>query len=65
MTQAEAKKQIVELWKTWLQDNSSGKLSQDMLTFYANLKKQCPELLSFRAAGDKWQTVKMWIQAVY
>lgn len=65
MTQAEAKKQIVSLWSEWLQAKRSGKLPQDMLSFYAFLKAEQPVLLSFRAAGDKWQTVKMWIQDIY
>lgn len=65
MTQAEAKKQIISLWSEWLQVKRSGKLSQDMLLFYAFLQAQQPELLRFRGGGDKWQTVKMWIQDRY
>ncbi|MGE8318331.1 MAG: hypothetical protein ACN6OP_12805 [Pseudomonadales bacterium] len=65
MTQAEAKAQIVPLWQEWLQANRSGKQSHDMQMFHAYVEQHYPQLLKFRAAGDKWQTFKMWIQDRY
>ena len=65
MTQAEAKTQIIALWQEWLRANRSDKLSQDMMLFYSHVQKEHAQLLSFRAAGDKWQTFKMWIQDSY
>ena len=65
MTKEDAKTQIISLWLGWLATRERTTLSQDMLVFYANLQRQCPEVLSFRVAGDKWQTVKTWIQDRY
>ncbi|QTW17802.1 hypothetical protein [Comamonas kerstersii] len=65
MTQAEAKEHIVSLWKEWLLTREPSDKYNDMLIFYAQLRRNHPELLNFRAAGDKWQTVKIWIQDKY
>lgn len=65
MTLDDAKKQITSLWLDWLATRERTTLSQDMQVFYSNLQKQDPQALSFRAAGDKWQTVKSWIQDRY
>lgn len=65
MTQNEAKQHIISLWADWLSGRERTTLSQDMQVFYSHLQKQHPQALSFRAAGDKWQTVKSWIQDRY
>lgn len=65
MTQDEAKQRVTNLWMDWLATRARTTLSQDMQVFYAHLQKQHPHVLSFRAAGDKWQTVKSWIQDRY
>lgn len=65
MKQAEAKEYIVDLWKEWLKNREGGDKYNDMTIFYLQLRRNHPELLTFRAAGDKWQTVKMWIQDYY
>lgn len=65
MTQAEAKAQIVPLWLGWLETNRSGKISQDMQMFHAYVEQNYPHVLKFRAAGDQWQTFKMWIQDLH
>jgi hypothetical protein len=65
MTQAEAKAQIIPLWREWLQANRSDKASQDMQLFHAYVQKEHPHLLNFRYAGDQWQTFKMWIQDLH
>lgn len=65
MTKEDAKEQITKLWLEWLATRERTTLSQDMQVFYSNLQKQHPQALSFRAAGDKWQTVKGWIQDRY
>lgn len=62
MKQTEAKEHIVALWKEWIKTREQAEKSGDMLIFYAQLSRNHPELLNFRAAGDKWQTVKIWIQ---
>lgn len=65
MTHDEAKQHIIPLWREWLQSNRSGKRSQDMLLFHAFVGRNYPHLLKFRAAGDKWQTFKAWIEDRY
>ena len=65
MTKDDAKTQITSLWLDWLATRERTTLSQDMLVFYSHLHKQHPQTLSFRVAGDKWQTVKSWIQDRY
>ncbi|CAM3404157.1 hypothetical protein [Paracidovorax anthurii] len=65
MTQDEARQQITSLWMDWLAARERTTPSQDMLVFYSQLQKQHPEVLSFRVAGDRWQTVKSWIQDRY
>ena len=65
MTQDEAKNQIIPLWREWLHSNRSGKLPQDMLLFHAFVKKNHAHLMGFRAGGDKWQTLKSWIEDQY
>lgn len=64
MKQAEAKPQIISLWKDWLRANASGSTGQDMQLFYNFLREQAPDLLTFKASGDKWQVVKGWIQVI-
>lgn len=65
MTQDEAKQHVTSLWMDWLATRERTTLSQDMQVFYADLQTQHPHVLSFRASGDKWQTVKSWIQDRY
>ncbi|WP_404299819.1 hypothetical protein [Alicycliphilus denitrificans] len=65
MTKDDAKAQIIRLWVDWLAARERTTLSQDMQVFYSHLRSRQPHTLSFRAAGDKWQTVKTWIQDRY
>lgn len=62
MTQAEAKEHIVTLWKEWIKNRKDSDNYNNMTIFYLQLRRNHPELLKFRAKGDKWQTVKIWIQ---
>ena len=58
MKKADAEELIVCLWQVY-PDRKDGPMGG--LLFYNWLEKEHPEALSFRAAGDKWQTVNGWL----
>lgn len=59
MKKEDARDKIRELWRTWASNDPH---SADALLFFGWLRQNHPETLNFRAAGDKWQHVRSWIQ---
>lgn len=47
-----------EIRQLWMQRPEGARKEMDVLTFYTELQKQNPRLLSFRSHGDKYQTLK-------
>ncbi|WP_156773355.1 hypothetical protein [Chlorobaculum parvum] len=54
MKRAEVEPQIVQ---EWLKRPDNERTENDVLKFYGYLCSNRPELLSFRASGDKYQTL--------
>jgi hypothetical protein len=44
--------------REWLKRPAGKRTENDVLQFFGFLTKNMPELLSFRASGDKYQTLK-------
>ena len=42
----------------WLKRPLGSRTEHDVLAFYGQLQNARPDLLSFRASGDKYQTLK-------
>jgi hypothetical protein len=57
--QSELKPLIIQEWLSW---QGEGSTSQRLMSFYRYLEKEKPHLLSFRCAGDKWQTFKLMLK---
>ena len=57
--QSELKPLIIDEWLEWAGDDRNQKR---LMSFYAYVEKNKPELLSFRGAGDKWQTFKLMLK---
>ncbi len=65
MKQAEARTQILRLFRHWAAAN--GKViphtePEGGFVFYGWLESEHPEALRFRDVGDKWQTVHIWLR---
>ncbi len=62
MTPAEAKMRILAEWRTWVghQQSAVSHTAAEALTFFKELERDKPELLSFESA-DKWDFVKSWL----
>lgn len=64
MTQDQAKPAVLRLFREWVDDNCKTIPYADAeggFIFYSWLRKEHPEVLAFRARGDKWQTVHGWL----
>jgi hypothetical protein len=62
LTVANAKKAIIAEWCTWAKKHGVYGIT-DMQIFYVTwLKRNTPELLSFKFDGDQWQVVRAWLQ---
>lgn len=42
----------------WLKRPAAERTANDVLMFYSGLQRRRPDLLSFRASGDKYQHLK-------
>ena len=63
MLKAEAETRIVTEWSHYIAENPIFRpTTVDALSFFVvHLQQNCPHLLKFRCAGDKWQVVKGWL----
>jgi hypothetical protein len=62
MTQAEAKRLILIEWHSWIAaTNTANPNGRDGLIFFGFLQKDRNHLLTFKAAGDKWQVIHGWL----
>lgn len=63
MTQDEARREILAEWRKWRKaDNLTAPTGTDGLVFFGWLRNNRPDLLSFKASGDKWQRVHAWLR---
>lgn len=62
MTPAEAKLRILAEWRTWIghQKSTVSHTTAEALTFFREIERERPDLLSFDSA-DKWDFVKGWL----
>ncbi|MGR3715639.1 MAG: hypothetical protein ACU0B1_02680 [Thermohalobaculum sp.] len=60
MKKEEAKIEVLNVWRQWSDEKKKG--AGVPLLFYSWLQKNHPNLLSFRASGDKYQIVAGWIK---
>ena len=62
MKREQAKQKIVAEWDSWSSSNKiTNATAEDKLTFYNHLLKERPDLLDFKASGDKWQDMHSWL----
>lgn len=64
MNQANAKVEILNLWKRYqgnLENGNNVDFYNCVTNFYHFLTDNYPNLLDFRSTEDKWQVVKGWI----
>ena len=60
-----ARREILAEFKKWWANQNLPRESasvNDGFAFYGYLLRERPELLDFRDAGDKWQTVRVWLR---
>jgi hypothetical protein len=64
MTQTEAKMRILAEWRTWIRQEQCAPphAAHLALTFFGDIQRDHPELLSFRAKADKRQIVRGWLE---
>jgi hypothetical protein len=62
MTPAEAKMRILAEWRTWIghQQSTVSHTTAEALTFFREIEREKPDLLSFDSA-EKWDFVKGWL----
>lgn len=63
MKKADARIQIIREWHGWVEETHPDRLPSGnvALGFYGHLQTNRPDLLNFRASGDKWQVVHGWL----
>jgi hypothetical protein len=61
----DAREAVISEWDNWVRDNrvmAKAQASVAGLLFYAHLQTEKPKLLNFPCKGDKWRTVRGWLQ---
>jgi hypothetical protein len=62
MTKEQARRAVLAEWDPWTKaTNVNNANGRDGLTFFGFVQRERPQLLAFRASGDKWQTVHSWL----
>jgi len=56
-----AKWAVIREWDAWAPKHANEPSVSDGMNFFFYLQKQRPDLLNFRASGDKWQVVHAWL----
>ena len=59
---SEIKPLIRDEWIAWAGDDRS---VQKLNLFHPHLKKNRPDLLKFRCAGQQWQVIKAMLKGLY
>lgn len=65
MKQSESRLRVVRLFENWAAATGKGipyTAADGGFIFYTWLSAKHPEALDFRAIGDKWQTVHVWLR---
>jgi hypothetical protein len=61
MKKEDARRAVLREWPTWAAANpDDAKVAGGML-FFTYLQNYRPDLLEFRASGEKWQVVHGWL----
>ena len=58
ISKLEAKRAIQELWRSHGAEPGTRRAKR---AFYARIKDEHPELLTFQNGGDKWLQVELWL----
>jgi hypothetical protein len=59
---ADARLAILREYDRWAKDHPNDAKKMGGYVFFGYLEKERPDLLDFRAAGSKWQTVHLWLR---
>jgi hypothetical protein len=63
--QSEAKPTVLRLFREWAEANGKSiphTAAEGGFVFFTWLRANHPEALDFRATGDPWQTVHIWLR---
>jgi hypothetical protein len=58
-----ARAAVIREWDSWAKSHpdDAKELSEAGMHFFTYLRKERPELLDFRYAGDKWRAIHAWL----
>lgn len=59
---ASAEKLIIAEWHRWAKNRGAYTITDMQLFYFAWLKQNRPELLTFQCRGDRWRVVRTWLQ---
>jgi hypothetical protein len=60
MNREKARNAILAEWKRW--DQKSDNFSSEVRSFFDSLKQDHPDLLLFPYSGNKWHSIRVWIE---
>jgi hypothetical protein len=61
LNKEEARRAILAEWRAWaIANNKINPNGMDGLMFFSDISREKPELLRFRAYGDRWQVAQPW-----
>jgi hypothetical protein len=58
----DARLAVLREYDSWAKDHPNDAKKMGGYVFFGYLEKERPDLLDFRAAGSKWQTVHGWLR---
>jgi hypothetical protein len=56
-----AKGPVIQEWDAWSKLHPDEAMQMNGMMFFIHLEKNRPDLLRFKASGDKWQVVHGWL----
>jgi len=62
LTLASAEKLVSAEWRTWAKKRGSHAITDMQIFYFSWLRKNRPELLTFKCQGYQWQVVWSWLQ---
>ena len=62
MKQEEARRAVLSAYDSWAKKHPNQAIMMGGFLFFRYLQEEKPDLLDFRAVGNKWQIVHGWLQ---
>jgi hypothetical protein len=59
---ARAKQLIIAEWHTWAKKRGAYTITDMQIFYFAWLKQNRPELLTFKCDGERWPVVRTWLR---